>query len=145
MHHVYCLANGRYYHKCGHDISVYEYCTNCDAEVPPHETLVVRSRVYSWVRHFELWVRRRYYKQQQQQNVFTSKRWFKNNRESHSMCRIQDLQILYNEIYDVVYANNKSYEVLILLGTMTILTNTVPITYSKTTIIKFAILRQGHF
>jgi len=69
----------------------------------------------------------------------------KNNRESHSMCRIQDLQILYNELYDVLYANNKSYEVLILLCTMTTLTNTVPITYSATTVIKFAILRHGHF
>jgi hypothetical protein len=69
----------------------------------------------------------------------------KNNRESHSMCTIQDLQILHNELYDVLYANNKSYEVLILLDTTMILTNTVPTTYSATTTIKFAILRDGHF
>jgi hypothetical protein len=69
----------------------------------------------------------------------------KSNRESHSMCTIQDLQILYNELYDVLYANNKSYEVLILLGTMTILTNTVATTQSRTLIIKFAILKLGHF
>lgn len=33
-------------------------------------------------------------------------------RESHSMCRIQDLQILYNELYDVLYANNKAMKFL---------------------------------
>jgi hypothetical protein len=69
----------------------------------------------------------------------------KNNRESHSMCTIQDLKILNNELYDVPYVNNKNYELLILLGTMTILKNTVPTTYSGTIIIKFAILRHGYF
>lgn len=50
----------------------------------------------------------------------------KSSRESHNMCTIHDLQILYSELYDVLYANNKRCEVLILLGTTAIPASTVP-------------------
>jgi hypothetical protein len=36
----------------------------------------------------------------------------KSHRGSHRTCTIQDLQILYSEFYDMLYANNNSYEFL---------------------------------
>jgi hypothetical protein len=95
MHSVYCPAYTRYCHKYGNDISGREYCANCEAELPPHETLVVRSRFYNWGRHIEVCVRRRCYKQQQQQNVSIRKDILKSNREFHIVYTIHKLQIMY--------------------------------------------------
>jgi hypothetical protein len=40
---------------------------------------------------------------------------WKSNRESHNVCTIHDLQIIYCELYDVLYANIKSSKVLYFL------------------------------
>ena len=125
MHYVYCPANSRYCHKCCHDISVCEYCTKYEAEVP----LIVRSRFCNWVRHFEVSVRRNITSHNNKRMFSPTKDNLTSNRDSHSMCTIQDLQILYSELYDVLYSNNNSYEVLILLSAIAILANTVHTTY----------------
>ena len=67
------------------------------------------------------------------------------NRESHNTCKIHDLQIIFSELYDVLYANNQSYQVLILLSTIAILTNTVPIIYCGIILTKFAVLSHYNF
>jgi hypothetical protein len=58
------------------------------------------------------------------------------NRDSHNMYIIHSLNIVYIELHDVLYTNNKSYEVLTLLGRTTILPIAVPITYCGIIILK---------
>ena len=64
---------------------------------------------------------------------------------SNNLYTIRDLRLICSELCDVLHANNKSYEVLILLDVITILTFTVPTTYSGIVTIKLAIVENGLF
>jgi len=64
---------------------------------------------------------------------------------SNSLYTIRDLRLICSELCDVLHANNKSYEVLILLDVITVLTYTVPTTYSGVMTIKQAIVENGLF
>jgi hypothetical protein len=64
---------------------------------------------------------------------------------SNNLYTIRDLRLICSELCDVLHANNKSYEILILLDVITILTLTVPTTYSGVMIIKTAIVENGLF
>jgi hypothetical protein len=65
-----------------------------------------------------------------------------NNIYTYTIC---DLRFICSEIYDVLRVNNKSYEVLILLDVITIITNTVPTTYSGFMTLNRAIVENGPF
>jgi hypothetical protein len=69
----------------------------------------------------------------------------KNYQESNHFCRIQHFRVLYSELYDVIYANNKCYEVLILLDVTTRLTFIVPTLYVGIKTITRAIFQNGTF
>jgi hypothetical protein len=58
---------------------------------------------------------------------------------------IRDLRVICSELYDVMHTNNKSFEILILLEVITILTNTVPTTYMGFMFLKLAIVENGPF
>jgi hypothetical protein len=60
------------------------------------------------------------------------------------VCKIHGLQIIYSELYDVLCANKKNYEVLIALDIIAI-TSTVPTTYIGIMTINVAIFKNGHF
>jgi hypothetical protein len=64
---------------------------------------------------------------------------------SNNLYTIRDLRLICSELCDVLHANNKSYEVLILLDVITILTYIVPTTYSAVMTIKLAIVENGLF
>jgi len=64
---------------------------------------------------------------------------------SNNLYTIRDLRLICSELCDVLHANNKSYEVLILFDVITILTITVPTTYSGFMTIKRAIVENGLF
>ena len=64
---------------------------------------------------------------------------------SNNLYTIRDLRLICSELCDVLHANNKSYEVLILFDVITILTITVPTTYSGVMMIKLAIVENGLF
>jgi hypothetical protein len=64
---------------------------------------------------------------------------------SNNLYTIRDLRLICSELCDVLHANNKSYEVLILLDVITILTFTVPTTYSGVMTIKRAVVENGLF
>jgi hypothetical protein len=58
---------------------------------------------------------------------------------------IRDLRLICSELRDVLHANNKNYEVLILLDVITILTYAVPTTYSGVMTIKRAMVDNALF
>ena len=62
---------------------------------------------------------------------------------SNNFYTIRDLRLICSELCEVLHANNKSYEVLILLDVIAILTFTVPTTYSGVMIIKRAVVENG--
>ena len=64
---------------------------------------------------------------------------------SNNLYTIRDLRLICSELCDVLHANNKSYEVLILFDVITILTYIVPTTYSGFMTIKRAIVENGLF
>jgi len=64
---------------------------------------------------------------------------------SNNVYTILDLRLICSELRDVLRANNKSYEVLILLDVITTLTFTVPTTYSGVMAIKRATVDNGRF
>jgi len=64
---------------------------------------------------------------------------------SNSLYTIRNLRLICSELCDVLHANNKSYEVLILFDVITVLTFTVPTTYSGVMTIKHAIVENGLF
>jgi hypothetical protein len=59
--------------------------------------------------------------------------------------KIRDLRVICSELYDVMHTNNKSFEMLILLDVITILTNTVPTTYCGFINLKLTIVENGPF
>jgi hypothetical protein len=59
---------------------------------------------------------------------------------SNNYYTIRDLQLICSELCDVMHTNNKSFELLILLDVIIILTNTVPTTYSGFVTLKRAIV-----
>jgi len=61
----------------------------------------------------------------------------------NNLYAIRDLRLICSELCDVLHANNKSYEVLILLYVITILTITVPTTYYGVMTIKLAVVENG--
>jgi len=63
----------------------------------------------------------------------------------NNLYTIRDLRLICSELRDVLRANNKSYEVLILLDVITTLTFVVPTTYSGVMAIKHAIVDNGLF
>jgi hypothetical protein len=71
--------------------------------------------------------------------------YLENNRESHNVCTIHDLQIIYSELYDVMRANKEGYEVLILLHVISVLTCIVPTVYYGFLTIKTAIFQHDQF
>jgi hypothetical protein len=64
---------------------------------------------------------------------------------SNNLYTIRDLRLICSELCDVLHANNKSYEVLILLDVITILTYTVPTTYYGVMTVKLAIVENVIF
>ena len=64
---------------------------------------------------------------------------------SNNLYTIRDLRLICSELCDVLHANNKSYEVLILFDVINILTVTVPTTYYGVMTIKLAIVENGLF
>jgi hypothetical protein len=62
---------------------------------------------------------------------------------SNNFYTIRDLRLICSELCDVMRTNNKSYELLILLDVITILTSTVPVTYFGFMILKRAIFENG--
>jgi hypothetical protein len=64
---------------------------------------------------------------------------------ANNLYTIRDLRLICSELCDVLHANNQSYEVLILLEVITILTFTVPTTFSGIMTIKHAIVQNGLF
>jgi hypothetical protein len=69
----------------------------------------------------------------------------KTDTNSNNLYTIRDLRLICSELGDVLHANNKSYEVLILFDVITILTVTVPTTYYGVMTIKHAIVQNGLF
>ena len=67
------------------------------------------------------------------------------DRSFNNLYTIRDLRLICSELYDVLHANNKSYEVLILFNVITLLTSTVPTTFYGVLIIKCAIVDNGRF
>jgi hypothetical protein len=67
------------------------------------------------------------------------------DKNSHNLYTVRDLRLMCSELRDVLHANNKSYDVLILLYVITVFTMSVPTTYSGVTSIKDAILKNGSF
>jgi hypothetical protein len=61
----------------------------------------------------------------------------------NNLYAIRDLRLICSELCDVLNANNKSYEVLILLYVITILTITVPTTYYGVMTINLAVVENG--
>ena len=64
---------------------------------------------------------------------------------SNDLCTIRDLRLICSELCDVLRANNKSYQVLILFVVITILTFAVPTTYCGVMTIKRAVVENGLF
>jgi hypothetical protein len=64
---------------------------------------------------------------------------------SNNLFTIRDLRLICSELCDALHDNNKSYAVLILLDVITILTFTVPTTYSGVMTINHAIVDNGLF
>jgi hypothetical protein len=64
---------------------------------------------------------------------------------SSNVFTIRDLRVICSELYDVVHTNNKSFEILILLEVITVLTNTVPTTYLGFIFLKLATFEIGPF
>jgi hypothetical protein len=62
---------------------------------------------------------------------------------SNSYYTIRDLRVICSELCDVMHINNKSFELLILLDVITILTNIVPTTYFGFLNLKSAIVDNG--
>jgi hypothetical protein len=61
----------------------------------------------------------------------------------NNLYTIRDLRLICSELCDVLHANNKSYEVLILFYIITILTIIVPTTYYGVMTIKRAVVENG--
>ena len=64
---------------------------------------------------------------------------------SNNLYTIRDLRLICSELCDVLHANNKSYEVLILFDVITLLTITVPTAFYGVMTIKCAIVDNGPF
>jgi hypothetical protein len=62
---------------------------------------------------------------------------------SRNVFTVRELRVICSELHDVMHTNNKSFELLILLDVITILTNTVPTTYFGFIILKLAIVENG--
>jgi hypothetical protein len=58
---------------------------------------------------------------------------------------IRDLRVICSELYEVMHTNNKTFELLILLDVITILTNIVPTTYVGFITLKLAIFEDCPF
>jgi hypothetical protein len=69
----------------------------------------------------------------------------KSGTNSNNFYTIRDLRLICSELYDVMHANNKSYEVLILLNVITVLTSTVPTIYAGFMTVKRAVVENGPF
>jgi hypothetical protein len=65
---------------------------------------------------------------------------WKNGTYSNNYYTIRDLRLICSELCDVMHTNNKSFELLILLDVITILTSTVPTTYTGFVTLKLAIV-----
>jgi len=70
---------------------------------------------------------------------------FKIDKTSNNLYTIRDLRLICSELCDVLHANNKSYDVIILFDVITLLTVTVPTTFYGVMTIKSAIVENGHF
>jgi hypothetical protein len=68
---------------------------------------------------------------------------WKSGTHSNNYYTIRDLRLICSELCDVLHTNNKSFEVLILLDVITILTSTVPTAYTGFMILKRAIINNG--
>jgi len=66
-------------------------------------------------------------------------------RESHNLCRIHNIRVIYSELCDLLNYNNKSYAVTLLLDVTAILTFSLPTVYQGIVLIKVAILENGSF
>jgi hypothetical protein len=64
---------------------------------------------------------------------------------SSNVFTIRDLRVICSELYDVMHTNNKSFEILILLEVITVLTSTVPVAYFGFMLLKLAIVENGPF
>jgi hypothetical protein len=69
----------------------------------------------------------------------------KSDEEYHNLCKIYNLRLIYSELYELLHANNKSHEVLILLYAITKLTFIVPTIYLGVIFIEGAIRENGPF
>jgi hypothetical protein len=69
----------------------------------------------------------------------------KSGRESHNLCRIHIVRVIYSELCDLLNYNNKSYEVILLLDVTARLSITVPTMYQGVMFIKAAIIENGPF
>jgi len=69
----------------------------------------------------------------------------KSDKNSNNLHTIRDLRLICSELCDVLHANNKSYEVLLLFDVITLLTITVPTTVYGVMTIKCAIVDNGPF
>jgi hypothetical protein len=65
--------------------------------------------------------------------------------KSNNFYTIRDLRLICGELCDVLHANNKSYELLILFDVIITLTGTVSTTYSGFMTIQSAVVENGHF
>jgi hypothetical protein len=68
---------------------------------------------------------------------------WKSGTYSNNIYTIRDLRLICSELCDVMHTSNKSYELLILLDVITILTSTVPGTYFGFMTLKRAIVNNG--
>jgi hypothetical protein len=69
----------------------------------------------------------------------------KSDEESYNLHKIYHFRLIYSELYDLLHANNKSYEVLILLDVTARLTFIVPAVYLGVMTIQGAIFENGPF
>jgi hypothetical protein len=67
----------------------------------------------------------------------------KTGRESHNLCRIHNLRVIYSELCDLLSYNNKSYEFTLLLDVTARLTCAVLTMYQGVMLMKDAILENG--
>jgi hypothetical protein len=72
----------------------------------------------------------------------TALNW-KSGTYSNNTYTIRDLRLICSELCDVMHSNNKSFEILILVDVITILTSTVPGTYFGFITLKRAIVEYG--
>jgi hypothetical protein len=74
----------------------------------------------------------------------TTRNW-ESSTISNNIYTVRDLRFICSELYDVLRVNNKSFEILIVLYVITILTSTVPANYLGFMTLKGAIVENGPF